>query len=246
MGGVGSLLRVNKTLYVGEINEETSLSFRRVAASAKDSQDDTGETPVSKVVRRHFSEWGEIEHVRVMIGRGTAFVTYKYEANAQFAKEAMMNQSLDHDETLNVRWATDDPRTNGSAKDENERKRQGEKRIASVEALKKELAEDYERLKDDPSINWDEYARAKRQRLAMTPDEIKKLDEENQRGWAEYQAEQKSQKTAAAAESAPPAPSALLSKDALKSLQSLRTKITAAPQAPSALSGVQAYDSDSD
>lgn len=28
---------------------------------------------------------------------------------AQFAKEAMSNQSLDHEETLNVRWATQDP-----------------------------------------------------------------------------------------------------------------------------------------
>ena len=31
-----------------------------------------------------------------MNGRGIAFVTFKYEANAQFAKEAMMNQSLDN------------------------------------------------------------------------------------------------------------------------------------------------------
>ena len=39
-----------------------------------------------------------------MNGRGIAFVTFKYEANAQFAKEAMMNQSLDNNEVLNVRW----------------------------------------------------------------------------------------------------------------------------------------------
>jgi hypothetical protein len=36
-------------------------------------------------------------------------VTYKYEYNAQFAKEAMACQSLDNDEILNVRWATEDP-----------------------------------------------------------------------------------------------------------------------------------------
>ena len=41
--------------------------------------------------------------------RGVGFVTYSNEANAQFAKEAMAHQSLDHNEILNVRWATQDP-----------------------------------------------------------------------------------------------------------------------------------------
>lgn len=41
--------------------------------------------------------------------RGVAFITYSNEANAQFAKEAMAHQSLDHSEILNVRWATADP-----------------------------------------------------------------------------------------------------------------------------------------
>jgi len=36
-------------------------------------------------------------------------VTYLNEYNAQFAKEAMACQSLDNDEILNVRWATEDP-----------------------------------------------------------------------------------------------------------------------------------------
>jgi hypothetical protein len=38
-----------------------------------------------------------------------AFVTYVSEHNAQFAKESMACQSLDNDEILNVRWATEDP-----------------------------------------------------------------------------------------------------------------------------------------
>jgi hypothetical protein len=38
-----------------------------------------------------------------------AFVTYKSELHAQFAKESMACQSLDNDEILNVRWATEDP-----------------------------------------------------------------------------------------------------------------------------------------
>jgi len=36
-------------------------------------------------------------------------VTYVHEVNAQFAREAMACQSLDNDEILNVRWATEDP-----------------------------------------------------------------------------------------------------------------------------------------
>ena len=47
--------------------------------------------------------------VRVLQYRSVAFVTYLNEYNAQFAKEAMACQSLDNDEILNVRWATEDP-----------------------------------------------------------------------------------------------------------------------------------------
>jgi len=47
--------------------------------------------------------------VRVLQYRSVAFVTYANEYNAQFAKEAMACQSLDNDEILNVRWATEDP-----------------------------------------------------------------------------------------------------------------------------------------
>jgi hypothetical protein len=36
-------------------------------------------------------------------------VTYVHEVHAQFAKEAMACQSMDNDEILNVRWATEDP-----------------------------------------------------------------------------------------------------------------------------------------
>ena len=36
-------------------------------------------------------------------------MTYIHEANGQFAREAMSCQSMDNDEILNVRWATEDP-----------------------------------------------------------------------------------------------------------------------------------------
>ncbi|EPQ52501.1 hypothetical protein GLOTRDRAFT_140228 [Gloeophyllum trabeum ATCC 11539] len=91
MGGVGSFQRQNRTLYIGRIKE-------------------TGTGPeTEEVVKRHFKEWGEIEKIRVLQYRSVAFVTYVSELNAQFAKEAMACQSLDNDEILNVRWATEDP-----------------------------------------------------------------------------------------------------------------------------------------
>ncbi|KAK3062195.1 Pre-mRNA-splicing factor [Coniosporium uncinatum] len=88
MGGVGSFLRQNRTLYVGKIHVT----------------DD-----IEEVVSRHFQEWGQIDRIRVLPARGVGFVTYTNEANAQFGKEAMAHQSLDHNEVLNVRWATVDP-----------------------------------------------------------------------------------------------------------------------------------------
>lgn len=88
MGGVGSFLRQNRTLYCGRIHVT----------------DD-----IEEIVARHFAEWGQIDRIRVLTSRGVAFVTYTNEANSQFAKEAMANQALDNNEILNVRWATVDP-----------------------------------------------------------------------------------------------------------------------------------------
>ena len=90
--GVGSFatdLETARTLYVGGI------------ASPRSN--------IQSTVRRHFTEWGEIENVRVLESKGVAFVRYKYRANAEFAKEAMQKQSLDNGEFLNIRWATADP-----------------------------------------------------------------------------------------------------------------------------------------
>lgn len=88
MGGVGSFMRQNRTLYVGRIHVT----------------DD-----IEEIVARHFQEWGQIDRIRCLTARGVAFITYSNEANSQFAKEAMAHQSLDHEEILNVRWATMDP-----------------------------------------------------------------------------------------------------------------------------------------
>jgi hypothetical protein len=88
MGGVGSFMRVNRTIYVGRIYVS----------------DD-----IEEIIARHFEEWGQLERIRVLNNRGVAFIKYSNMANSEFAKEAMAHQSLDHNEVLNVRWATEDP-----------------------------------------------------------------------------------------------------------------------------------------
>ncbi|KAL0574150.1 Pre-mRNA-splicing factor [Marasmius crinis-equi] len=119
MGGVGSFNRQNRTLYVGRI-KETGTGLE-----------------TEEIVRRHFKEWGEIERddsetgwaVKVLQYRSVAFVTYKSELHAQFAKEAMACQSLENDEILNVRWATEDPNPVSKVNERNRLEELGQKAI---------------------------------------------------------------------------------------------------------------------
>ncbi|KAJ0117595.1 pre-mrna splicing factor cwc2 [Diaporthe amygdali] len=116
MGGVGSFMRQNRTIYVGRIHVS----------------DD-----IEEIVARHFAEWGEVERVRVLNTRGVAFITYSNEANAQFAKESMAHQSLDHSEILNVRWATADPNPMAQAREARRIEEQ------AAEAIRRALPEEF-------------------------------------------------------------------------------------------------------
>ena len=100
MGGVGSFSRENRTLYIGGLNADTSVP------------------ECEAIVRRHFGEWGDLEYVRAFPDRGFAFVRYRLRTAAEFAKVAMADQSLDGSETLNVRWAYDDPNPIAKAHEE--------------------------------------------------------------------------------------------------------------------------------
>lgn len=55
MGGVGSFERRTKCLYVGGIDVNDHMEV---------------------VVRKHFGEWGKIEHVTIIQAKGVAFVRY--------------------------------------------------------------------------------------------------------------------------------------------------------------------------
>lgn len=142
MGGVGSFMRQNRTLYVGRIHVT----------------DD-----IEEVVARHFQEWGQIDRIRVLTGRGVAFVTYTNEANSSFAKEAMAHQSLDHEEILNVRWATVDP--NPQAQKREARKIEEQAAEAVRRALPEEFVREIEgdrgaakRRKEDGTFGLEGYA----------------------------------------------------------------------------------------
>ncbi|THU86531.1 hypothetical protein K435DRAFT_805040 [Dendrothele bispora CBS 962.96] len=149
MGGVGSFNRMNRTLYVGRIKETGG----------------GGET--EEVVRRHFKEFGEIERdesetgwaVKVLQYRSVAFVTYKSEFHAQFAKESMACQSLDNDEILNVRWATEDPNPVSKVKEKRRLEEMGQDAIRNkmdptvVDAMRSIRAlEDGDELDEDGNI----------------------------------------------------------------------------------------------
>lgn len=89
MNGVGVLNKVNNTLYIGGLHVSTDHT--------------------EAVLSKHFGEFGKIVKIKVLANRNCAFVTYKNEFEAQFAKEAMQNQSLDDKEVLMIRWASEDP-----------------------------------------------------------------------------------------------------------------------------------------
>ncbi|KAG6830046.1 hypothetical protein H0H92_002464 [Tricholoma furcatifolium] len=150
MGGVGSFNRQNRTLYVGRI-KETGTGLE-----------------TEEVVMRHFKEFGEIERddspstwaVKVLQYRSVAFVTYKHEMHAQFAKEAMACQSLDNDEILNVRWATEDPNPVSKVAEKRRLEVMGQEAIQArmdpriVDAMRAVRAlEDGDVLDDDEQVN---------------------------------------------------------------------------------------------
>lgn len=226
MGGVGSFLRPNRTVYIGRIHVS----------------DD-----IEEVVARHFAEWGQIERTRVLNTRGVAFVTYTNEANAQFAKEAMAYQSLDHDEILNVRWATVDPNPMAQAR---EARRVEEQAAAAIRAI---LPADYiaELEGRDPNAS-------KRRRIEggfglqgyEAPDAVWYAREREDGQPEQEEEQQQQQQLKAAPANDPPAASGVLSSATLAALARQRERssglvIKTAKEAKPAAALVD-YGSDSD
>lgn len=117
--------------------------------------------------------------VRVLQYRSVAFVTYVSEFHAQFAKEAMACQSLDNDEILNVRWATEDPNPVQKVAEKRRLEDMGQEAIKArmdpriVDAMRAVRAlEDGVRVDDDGDeqdgyIEQQDEPESKRRRLAL-------------------------------------------------------------------------------
>ncbi|GAK65768.1 nuclear mRNA splicing protein [Moesziomyces antarcticus] len=215
-----------------------------------------------RVVRRHFSEWGEIDRLRVLNGRSCAFVTYKYEASAQFAKEAMLNQSLDHDEIINVRWASDDPNPAAQKRNQEQLRRAGERAIMA--GMSTQAIEAQQALRALEALDGsDADTNGKRRRITRSSqdeeDELRRLDEENAREWAEILRERQAAQAAAQASQTVPAAAAvptsesknaagsgLLNAETMSNLASLHNQRQKDAPATNGLGSLAAYGSDSD
>ncbi|KAI3645362.1 hypothetical protein MP228_008290 [Amoeboaphelidium protococcarum] len=61
-----------------------------------------------RVIRKHFSQYGDIVKIKSLPHKQAAIVKFSCRLNAEFAKEAMQEQSLDLKEVIIVKWAPDD------------------------------------------------------------------------------------------------------------------------------------------
>lgn len=283
MGGVGSIQRVNRTLYVGRITEESDGAARMAGRGAQGGSEfgNGGKgwnytmkreqmSLTERVLHRHFSEFGELERVRVLHTRGCGFITFFKEVDAQFAKEAMMNQSLDHDECINLRWATDDPNPIAQERGKREREEQG---VAAIEeSMTDEQREAGRQLRELENEQAGEDGKRRRIEGAggegeMSEEEYQKLLEENQQNWEQMEREDAEAQAAAWAQievqeaaeegattvnSGAPT-SSILNSAAIEAIQALRKTQTptqaakkAVPAAASGLGGLADYGSDSE
>jgi hypothetical protein len=234
MGGVGSFMRTNRTIYIGRIHVTED---------------------IEEVVNRHFAEWGQVERIRVLNTRGVAFVTYSNEANAQFAKEAMAHQSLEHSEILNVRWATADPNPMAQAREARRIEEQ------AAEAIRRALPEEFvaEIEGKDPEAR-------KRRRIESSyglqgyeaPDAVhfgRGANAVNPRGREGFEVGyeeplliENGSKEAAAAQTGEPGPpeNGIFSNSTLAALNSAKVAVVSKTKATAAAGPLVAYNSDED
>lgn len=136
MGGVGSFRKKNRTLYIGGI--AGALNNQQLKASQIENR-----------LRFTFGKLGPLERIRYVENKNCAFVKYKYQVSAEFAKETMSNQTLlipsDKDwgdrregTGLLVKWANDDP--NPEAQEREKEQQEKESLEAMMELLRKEDA----------------------------------------------------------------------------------------------------------
>lgn len=93
-GGVGVFTKECRTLIVTDL--------KRIE-SKKPVRD------MVKMLYDNFSLWGEIEDLNYIPVKSCCYIRYEHRCYAEFAKEAMMRQSLVGEEIISVKWAYNDP-----------------------------------------------------------------------------------------------------------------------------------------
>lgn len=107
MGGVGSFKKQNRTLYIGGILGALNNKISKPAQ-------------IESRIRFVFGKLGSVDRIKYVESKNCAFVKFKHQVSAEFAKECMSNQKLltpsdkewDERKTgtgLLVKWANDDP-----------------------------------------------------------------------------------------------------------------------------------------
>lgn len=143
--GVGSFMQESRTLRIGEF---------KMNRKAMDP-----DAEMYEVLWRHFCLWGEIEDLLLLPGKGEAFVRYKHRCIAEFAKEAMSDQSLDRDEVIYVKWSKEDDEAEQMVNAEESMKREEleekekaiqERRNKRIKQAAEELEIEKERMKENP------------------------------------------------------------------------------------------------
>ena len=89
-GGVGIFTKNCKTLYITDLKK----------VERRDANKE-----MVKILYENFSPWGEIEDIQYIPYKSICYVKYAHRCFAEFAKEAMMKQSLIGEEIISVTWA---------------------------------------------------------------------------------------------------------------------------------------------
>lgn len=115
MKGVGHIFDENKTLFIGYFKAQPSLA---------------------KKIREQFSKFGDISGFKVL--KSFALVTYKQQSNAEFAKEAMSNQTVTGKETLTIKWSDQSKKSKSANTNKNKDAGGGDDELVD-EILKKKI-----------------------------------------------------------------------------------------------------------
>lgn len=86
-----------------------------------------------EIIWRHFSPFGDIEDINIIPGRGMSFIKFAHRCHAEFARVAMVDQALDNNEILTIKWAREN--------EEDEKPKKEEMRTAEELIAKREVNE---------------------------------------------------------------------------------------------------------